>query len=461
MTKEAFFRVSFKLSQRSKGNNAVRMAAYQMCAKMKFDRRMFNFTRKKDEHLGHLLLIPNNAPAWAYNPEALWTAAEKAETRINSQTARMVLVTIPREIPADQYRSFARALFMPLRDAGMCVQIDIQTVRATDGQMQPHIHALLTMRRISKTGFAKSKERAWNAEFGKDGDKNVPMRKAFADRMNAWMKANKIGATVDHRSKEARGLPPAIPVPKIPAWQFKKHRAGETPQALGDLLLLRSVRRKGLTAQQAIKRIDDTLKQLNVPRHSTAPQPHLGSIGSSRRERYVAKAIREHYDLKEWLPATVANNIAFTKYNASGHLLVTLSSGAYFIDRGDRIDLHGRWSAADLEEMATAAVRNRWDKAEVWGSSQFKDQLTVALALKEPPIQVTNYTLSVASQKRLETALREREAARLAHQLAAAQQAFRSAERPKAGPKEAPPPDQPEMAYRYEYRPKQRNDHRR
>ena len=69
-----------------------------------------------------------------------------------------------------------------------------------DGKAQPHVHILLTMRRVEAEGFAAKKEREWN-----DRSLIFYLREAWAAHVNAALEA--AGVTderVDHRSLAAR-----------------------------------------------------------------------------------------------------------------------------------------------------------------------------------------------------------------------------------------------------------------
>ena len=54
------------------------------------------------------ILLPANAPQEYADRNTLWNAAEAMEKQWNSQLARRWVLTIPREIPPDQYAVLVR-----------------------------------------------------------------------------------------------------------------------------------------------------------------------------------------------------------------------------------------------------------------------------------------------------------------------------------------------------------------
>ena len=95
------------------------------------------------------ILLPANAPPEYADRNTLWNAAEAVEKQWNSQLARRWVLSIPREIPPDQYaalvRDFCRQQFV---SKGMCVDFAIHD----KGDGNPHAHVMLTMRAMDERG---------------------------------------------------------------------------------------------------------------------------------------------------------------------------------------------------------------------------------------------------------------------------------------------------------------------
>ena len=443
--KTALFHAHFGVVQRAAGNHAVKVSAYQLCSRLQTtEGRRFNFTRKSAEHAGHAMLLPDGAPSWANDPGELWRRAEAAEKRGDAQTARLIEFAIPRSVPADRRLEFARSVLQPFVDDGMTVQLDVHAPPggATDGGEQPHAHALITLRRFDGDKFAAKKERSWNDQF--TADKGRTMRGQIADRMNKWLAANDLADRVDHRSNRKRGLPP-LREPDVPDWQFEKRRqTGQAPDALADLITQRRARRAGHNLSSAVKvsrlseeRWQQHLSEITKRGRANALRPADPAERRARKERFVAMMLARHYDVK-WLPQGVAERIESVQLDAARHLaFIRLRDGSQIIDAGDAIALRGRWSQDAIKELVEAVSRNGWEAAEVAGTQDFKDRITTALALRNPPVPVTNHTLSPAAQAKLDAELARREAmaarrAEEARQLEAARQAMQQARRPPA-----------------------------
>ena len=209
------FHCQFGVVARSKAGDARKMSAYQHCTRVaRRDGQDFDFRRKAGEHVAHAVMLPDGAAAWAADPAALWQACEDAERRGDAQTARLVEIAIPREVPADRRMEMMRAIARPWITDGMTAQVDIHCTTATDGGTQPHAHILLTMRRLDTDGpcgLAAKKERGWNADF--TADQGRTMRSAIAGRMNEFMWRHGITARVNHRTHAAQAI--GSPAPSV------------------------------------------------------------------------------------------------------------------------------------------------------------------------------------------------------------------------------------------------------
>ena len=96
----------------------------------------------------------------------LWNAAEAVEKQWNSQLARRWVLTIPREIPPDQYavlvREFCEQQFV---SKGMIVDFAIHDTYPPGHN--PHAHVMLTMRAMDEHG-------KWLTLISTPGKRSVP-----------------------------------------------------------------------------------------------------------------------------------------------------------------------------------------------------------------------------------------------------------------------------------------------
>ena len=90
--------------QRSQRQSAVAAAAYQSGEKLfcEYDQQVKHYPEKRGI-VHNEILLPANAPRSYADRNTLWNAAEAVEKQWNSQLARRWVLTIPREIPPDQY----------------------------------------------------------------------------------------------------------------------------------------------------------------------------------------------------------------------------------------------------------------------------------------------------------------------------------------------------------------------
>jgi ATP-dependent exoDNAse (exonuclease V) alpha subunit len=105
----AIYRLSAQVIKRSAGRSVVAAASYRAAEKLKDHRlvQTFDFTRKAGVEHSEIML-PKGAPAWMADREQLWNAVEKAEKRKDSQLAREVQVSLPREMNLEQQVSLVR-----------------------------------------------------------------------------------------------------------------------------------------------------------------------------------------------------------------------------------------------------------------------------------------------------------------------------------------------------------------
>ena len=149
------------------------------------------------------ILTPMAAPVWMHDRERLWNAVEASEKRKDSQLARELLLTLPRELGRQQQLDLVRGFAQEqLVARGMVVDLAVHDTKARDGERQPHAHLLLTMRNLdpdSRTGFASKKELAWNSK-----ELLLTWRASWAEHVNLALEEAQRPERVDHRTLEAQ-----------------------------------------------------------------------------------------------------------------------------------------------------------------------------------------------------------------------------------------------------------------
>lgn len=197
----AIYHFDVSITQRSKGQSAVAKAAYNSRSKLIDERTdtLYNYSRKKDLEFSEILL-PTNAPKWAADRQNLWSQAELAENRKNSQPAKQIIVALPQELTSTQNQQLVRDFVSEeLVALGMAADVNIhQSHTATPN---PHAHILLTARGFEGEEFAQKKNRDW---FNRDHLKKL--RAKWADHVNENLTIHGFEERVDHRSWKDKGI---------------------------------------------------------------------------------------------------------------------------------------------------------------------------------------------------------------------------------------------------------------
>ncbi|MCJ2103830.1 MobA/MobL family protein [Methylobacterium sp. E-041] len=199
----ALYRFSVSMHARSAGRSAVAAAAYRAGAQLRDPHTgLTHDYRRRRGVLGTEILAPAGAPAWATQRASLWAKAELAERRKDAQTAREIVLSLPRELSEAQNTALVRDFVSTELVAahGMVADVAWHAAHSADGQVNVHAHLLMPTRRVEANGFAAKKAREWNAR-----ELVVHWREAWAAHVNAALAASGVTAErVDHRSLAVR-----------------------------------------------------------------------------------------------------------------------------------------------------------------------------------------------------------------------------------------------------------------
>lgn len=190
---------SYKMFTRSKGHSAVGKAAYRSAEKL-YDQRLdktFDYSNKSDL-LYKEIMLSKSAPEKFLNREILWNEVEASEKRKDSQLAREIEVSLPKELTEEQNiklaKEYVKNQFISL---GMIADLCIHKGHGRD---QPHAHIMLTTREVSEKGFGK-KVVEW--------DKQPILynwREEWANCVNKHLAKAGLDIKIDHRSNKERGI---------------------------------------------------------------------------------------------------------------------------------------------------------------------------------------------------------------------------------------------------------------
>lgn len=237
----AIFHMHAQVIGRTKGRSCVAAAAYRSGQRLTIDkeaaihyagnRRVFDYSRRHAVMLSEII-PPEHSPEWARNRESLWNQAELAEKRVNSQTAREIEVSLPRELSLESQNEIVREFVRDnFTSKGMVADYSIHWDGALDdgSPNNPHAHIMLSLREIQEDGFGK-KRREWN-----DKSNLYAWRKAWSHGVNRALEKEGFSQRVSHRSHADRGvqLEPTI---KLWASPSNEHGRGEISQNQVDRL---------------------------------------------------------------------------------------------------------------------------------------------------------------------------------------------------------------------------------
>lgn len=196
------YHCSVKTIGRSGGSNVVNSAAYRSGEKLKEYQldKTFYYSGKAMDVMHKEIMAPEKVPEWALDREKLWNEVERVEKRKDSQLAREVEISIPREFSVDQNVSLVKEYVQKeFVDKGMVADVCLHYGIKGDSY-NPHAHVLLTMRDIDEKGFGK-KNVEWNSrELLKE------WRESWAELSNKHLALNGIEQQIDHRSLKEQGI---------------------------------------------------------------------------------------------------------------------------------------------------------------------------------------------------------------------------------------------------------------
>lgn len=194
----AIFQLSVKTIRRSQGGDARAAAAYRSGTRI----GPHDYTRRRGV-ADRALFLPALAPAW--DRAQLWEAAEKAEKRKNSVTAREVLLALPHEMPLDGHRKATEAFCLWLVSRYQCAaDAALHAPQSGHDARNVHVHILMTTRRLTAEGLGeKTRELDDNRLTGPL--EVEAMREAWAHILDGH------GFKLEHRAARRVAPPPLTP----------------------------------------------------------------------------------------------------------------------------------------------------------------------------------------------------------------------------------------------------------
>lgn len=204
----AIFSLSVKSLNRKAGRSPVAAAAYRSCSKLTDERNGETYDFRKKQSLAtpadSFIIAPDGAE-WAQDRSALWNAAEAAENRGNSTTAREWLAALPAELDTDEQRQLVQQFAQELAQRfGVAADVSIHEPSKDGDQRNRHAHILTTTRTVDADGLGK-KTRELDVKTTASAAVEE-MRQRWAELANAALEKAGENERIDHLSYERQGV---------------------------------------------------------------------------------------------------------------------------------------------------------------------------------------------------------------------------------------------------------------
>ncbi|WP_217574741.1 MobQ family relaxase [Mesorhizobium sp. GbtcB19] len=194
----AIFHLNVKNISRGEGRSIVAAAAYRAGEVLpnEAEERLSDFGGRRDV-VANEIRLPAGAPEWMANRSSLWNAVEASEKRKDARLAKEVEFALPLELPRTAWLVVARTMADAYTAQGFVVDLAIHDDGA---RRNPHVHMLMTTRRVDRDGFGLKIRSA-------DGRQFVTEARALWERIaNAALGNAGLAVSIDSRSYAKRRL---------------------------------------------------------------------------------------------------------------------------------------------------------------------------------------------------------------------------------------------------------------
>jgi len=193
-----------KTVKRSAGHTATAAAAYRSGTKI-VDERTGETSdyRRKRGIVSSRIILPDNAPADLADHATLWNAAEAAENRKNSVTAREVLLSLPADLSPDERAILATNFAQWLSDTyQVAADVSLHTPDRRGDDRNHHAHILMTTRRVTADGLG---EKTRELDDRKTGQVDS-IRQQWETMANRALERAGLEPTLNRESKQTRAV---------------------------------------------------------------------------------------------------------------------------------------------------------------------------------------------------------------------------------------------------------------
>jgi ATP-dependent exoDNAse (exonuclease V) alpha subunit len=300
----AMYHLSVKTISRASGRSATAAAAYRSAERIIDERtnEIHDYTRKQGVEHSEIVL-PENAPDWAYDRNTLWNAAELAETRKNSTVAREFELAIPKELSPEQGKALVRDFTQQLVEKhGFAAEYSIHKDHEKDWQGREkgfegyHAHILCSTRRLESLGFT---EKTRELDGGKSGREEVEYwREQWATTANEHLKNANIEKRLDHRSLKEQGIE-REPTHHIGISATAKERRGEYTELGEANRRIEAAYQKGIEERQELQELSPLITRYGICIRSALEDREQTKKLSAKMEKGADDFVRRFEEMQK------------------------------------------------------------------------------------------------------------------------------------------------------------------
>jgi ATP-dependent exoDNAse (exonuclease V) alpha subunit len=281
----------------------VAAAAYRSGSELTDERtgERHDYTRKGGVESAEVIM-PDGSTA---DRAALWNAAEAAEKRKDSRTAREWEVALPSELSKEQRQELAQGFARSLAERyGVAADCAIHAPSGKGDQRNHHAHIMLTTRQVvtedgqivmgPKSDLELDNKQRAQRGLPSSEQQIKDIRHDWADRQNSALEQVQSVERVDHRSHAERGIEAEPGRHLGPAGTALQRELAAVRQALGEAreALKNFAADIASTAKSAVRGIIDRFREANLRISSGEPSPG-GILATLREQRQESNATQD------------------------------------------------------------------------------------------------------------------------------------------------------------------------
>ncbi len=297
----SWYHCSGKPVSRSAGRSVVPAAAYRIGDRLYDERpQTLHDYRRRGGVEASFIIAPANAPDWASDPAHLWNAAEAAENRSNSRTAREVELALPSGVSEKEREQITRDFAEHLAERyGVAVMVALHEPSKHGDERNHHAHILMTTRRMNADGLGNKTRELDDQKTGKL--EILHIREYAADLINEVLEKTGSDERIDHRSYKDRGID-QTPTEHLGVEAAAMERRGEKSR-IGDRNreikeAAHSLDNLTQEREELNRQIEETQTQQRdiAPEKTSKTEPTKGRSATYWQERIQAERDREDDD---------------------------------------------------------------------------------------------------------------------------------------------------------------------